>query len=309
MRLLIDTDAGVDDAQAIMMALTHPGVTVEAITTVAGNALVDQVILNVFTILDIMQKDVPVYQGAARPLLPEYWYTECSIHGDDGLGNLSNRPPTSRQLESEPAAMALIRLANQNPGELTLVALGPLTNIALACRLDATFPSKIKQFVFMGGATTAFGNARCVTSEYNVYSDPEAAHIVLTAFPESIMLSWETTVQHPLSWEQYNKLAAMPSAAARFFAQTNALMVDFLQSAPLARGFLLPDPLAMAAALDQSVILQSEKYYVAVELNGQLTRGQTVVDFLGLLGKTPNVQVISRVDMGCVFDMYRRMLT
>jgi purine nucleosidase len=160
----------------------------------------------------------------------------------------------------------------------------------------------------MGGATTAFGNARCVTSEYNIYNDPEAAHIVLTAFPESVMLSWETTVQHPFSWEQYDQLARIPTAAARFFAQTNALMFDFLRSVSLARGFLLPDPLAMAAALDPGVILQSDKYYVSVELHGQLTRGQTVVDFLGQLGKEPNVQVIARVDMDCVFEMYQRML-
>jgi purine nucleosidase len=307
-RLVIDTDAGVDDAQAIMMALTHPGVNVEAITTVAGNTAVAQVTANVFTILDLMKKEVPVFQGADCPLLPEHWYPEHSIHGEDGLGNLPNRPPTKRQPQNESAAVALVRLANRAPGQLTLVALGPLTNIALACRLDCTLASKIKRFVFMGGATTAFGNARLVTSEFNIFTDPEAAHIVLTSFPDSTMLSWETTVQHPLSWEQYDQLITIKSAAARFFKQTNALMVEFLKSIPLARGFLLPDPLAMAAALNPGVIVQSEKYYVAVELHGQLSRGQTVVDFLSLLGKAPNVQVISRVDMDRVFEMYQRML-
>ena len=207
MRLIIDTDAGVDDAQALMLALRHPGVQVEAITTVCGNVGVDQVIANVFTTLDVMNADVPVYRGASEPLVSD-WSAEA-WHGDDGLGNLRSRPPSKRQVEPEQAALALIRLANAHPGELTLVALAPMTNLALAIRLDPTFPSKIKEFIFMGGAHSAIGNTQNVTAEWNIYCDPEAAYITLKAFPQARMISWEATLEHPFTWEQYDELAAI----------------------------------------------------------------------------------------------------
>src|SRR5690606_10273728 len=122
--------------------------------------------------------------------------------------------------QDEPAAMALIRLASEAPGQYTLVALGPLTNIALACRLDPLFPDKIHKLVFMGGTISALGNTKNVTAEFNVYSDPEAAEIVLGAFAQSTMLSWETTLKHPFSWEQYDALAATDTPAGRFFRDT-----------------------------------------------------------------------------------------
>ncbi|MBI1258011.1 MAG: nucleoside hydrolase, partial [Chloroflexi bacterium] len=218
MRLIIDTDAGVDDAQAIMLALRHPGVQVEAITTVCGNVDVDKVVANVLTTLDVMNADVPVYRGASEPLVSD-WSAEA-WHGEDGLGNLRSRPSTQRRVETEQAALALIRLANDHPGELTLVALAPMTNLALAIRLDPTFPSKIKEFIFMGGAHSAIGNTQNVTAEWNVYCDPEAAYITLRAFPQARMISWEATLEHPFTWEQYDELAALPTPAGEFFKAT-----------------------------------------------------------------------------------------
>lgn len=309
MRLIIDTDAGVDDAQAIMLALTTPGVTLEAITTLTGNTHVDNVTRNVFTVLDVMRAgSIPVYRGADHPLMPGHWQPETNIHGEDGLGNYHNRPRTNRRLAAEHAALALVRMANEAPGELTLVALGPHTNIALACKLDPQFPQKIARFVFMGGAYTAMGNTKNVSAEFNIFIDPEAAVIVLEAFPQAAMVSWETTMRHPFHWAEYDELSAMPSTAARFMRDISRPTVDFLRNFRQVPGYLLPDPLAMAIAVDPALVRGSIHHYVTVELNGSLTRGQTTVDFFGLMGHEPNVEIITEIDVDRVSDMYRRML-
>jgi purine nucleosidase len=308
LRLIIDTDAGIDDAQAIIMALTYPGAAIEAITTVTGNVHVDWVTRNISAVLDVMHAAVPVYRGADQPLLPGKWQPEAGIHGEDGLGNYRHRPTANCQIEPEPAAVALVRLANESPGELTLVALGPHTNIALACCLDPTFPRKIRQFVFMGGTIAGMGNTRNVTAEFNIFADPEAAMIALGAFPQSTMLSWETTLKHPFAWQAFDALAAVQTRAGRFFTEISQLVVAFLQQLDSRSGYLLPDPLAMAVALEPEVVRRSEQHHVTVELQGAQTRGQTVVDYFGRTGLPPNVTVVTDLDIDRVYAMFQRML-
>ncbi|MCB9450849.1 MAG: nucleoside hydrolase [Anaerolineaceae bacterium] len=308
-RMIIDTDAGVDDAQAIIMALTHPGAQVEAITTVTGNVHVDKVIRNVLTVLEVLRQDVPVYRGADRALLTDDWQAEAAFHGEDGLGNLAYRPPLTRRIETTHAVLALIQLADMYPGELTLVALGPLTNLALAARLDPTFPGKLKELIWMGGTIRAQGNTANVTAEWNIFCDPEAAQITLSAFPASTMLSWETTLDHPLSWEQFDTLCQIDTPQGRFFRDISLKTVAFLRAMPDVIGYLLPDPLAMAIALEPDIALKSRDYYVAVELNGAHTRGQTVVDYGGMTGHPANVCIVTALDIGRVYQQYERMLT
>jgi purine nucleosidase len=304
MRMIIDTDAGIDDAQAILMALTYPGVTVEAITTVTGNVHVDKVVPNVFTILDIMNRDIPVYRGADQPVLGDTKHAEY-VHGGDGLGNLKDRPITRRKVQSEHAALALIRLANEAPGEYTLVALGPLTNIALAVRLDPELPKKLKQFVFMGGTIAGRGNTEIMTAEFNIYGDPEAAYMTLQSFPESTMVSWETTLYHPLTSQQYEELLALDTPAARF---SQAITAE-LRQRPNRLDVLLPDPLAMAVALEASLIRKSEFRYVTTELQGIHTRGQTVVDYRSWSSHTPNVHVVTEIDMDGFYRLLKQSLS
>lgn len=307
MRLLIDTDAGVDDAQAIFLALAHPGVTVEAITTLTGNVHRDKVNRNVLTILALAGRDVPVYAGAVQPLVPGFWQAEERIHGSDGLGNYTRRPTLTGTVEPTPAAVELVRRASDAPGELTLVALGPLTNVALACRLDPDFPHKIKQLVFMGGTVSAMGNAPMVTAEFNFYCDPEAALIVLDAFPMSTMLSWETTLKHPFSWDQYDALIAHDTVFGRFMKDTTGTTADFLRQIGGERvGYLLPDPLAMAVTLQPDLIIHEEQHYVSVEVQGQLTRGQSVIDYMGQTRHDPNVRVVLDLATDGVYALYER---
>lgn len=308
MRLMIDTDAGIDDAQAIMLALAHPGVDIEAITTVCGNVSLDKVIANVFTTLDVFERDIPVYAGAGAPMVAG-WSPESLWHGEDGLGNFPNRPPTQRHIEAEHAALALVRLANAYPGELTLVALAPLTNIALAVQLDPSFPRKIRDFVFMGGTIAAHGNTDHITAEWNIFCDPEAAYITLKAFPHARMVSWETTLDHPMAWAKVEPLFGESYRAARFFKT----MCDYFMTPQAERQampfFLLPDPLAMAVALEPDAILESMTRYVTVELHGTHTRGQTIIDHRGRLGQPPNVEIVTSIDMDRVYAQFERAVT
>lgn len=303
MKLIIDTDAGVDDAQAIMLALADPAVELLGITTLTGNVHIRQVNPNVLTILEIMNRDAPVYAGIDRPLLQE-WEDAAEFHGGDGLGDFRDRPTLTRSLEAEHAVPALLRLSREHEGELTLIALGPLTNIAAAVRLDPDFPARVKNFVFMGGTIAAHGNTPIVTAEYNIFTDPEAAFITLDAFPHSTMLSWETTLAHGFPWDQFNALCEIDTAKGRFFRRISQDTAERLQTIYKRPAYLLPDPLAMAITLRPDLIRQSGKFYTAVELNGTHTRGQTVIDYNHTSGRAPNVNVIQALDTDGVYEMF-----
>ena len=307
MRLIIDTDAGIDDAGAIMLALTSSDVDVEAITMVCGNCSLDKVIKNVSTVLDVLDDNTPIYAGAVQPLVAA-WSPEL-IHGDDGLGNYTERPSSTRRVEEEHAALTLIRLANKYPGELSLVALAPLTNIALATRLDPTFPSKIKSIMMMGGAIHARGNTNNVAAEWNIYCDPEAAHIVFESFSSIQLVSWETALDFPLLAADYDQLISLPTSRARLFERINRIFMPKDAAGAYKQNLLLIDVLAMALALEPSAITDSLKRYVAIELHGTHTRGQTVIDHTGRLKKPANVEMITGIDMAHVVLRLKAMLT
>jgi purine nucleosidase len=293
-RLIIDTDPGVDDAHAILLALAHPDVHVEAITTVNGNVNLDLTTSNALKILDAAGIDVPVYRGCDRPLISRPVHA-AHVHGEDGLGDC-NIPASKRSVQSEHAVHALVRLANENPGEFTLAAIGPLTNLAVALSLDPDLPKKFKQLVIMGGAIYGKGNTETVTSEFNIHTDPEAAHIVFSAWHMLTLLSWETTLAHVFTRDDLNRFFNLGTPRARFFHDTNQKILSYVQTRLGQDILFAPDGLALAAAVEPEIVTKSEKRYVTVELNGSQTRGQTVVDWYGLTQKTPNTEIILEVD-------------
>lgn len=293
-RLIIDTDAGVDDAQAILLALAHPEVKVEAITTVNGNVGVDKTTANVLKILDIAQKDIPVFPGCSRPLINEAHHA-AYVHGKDGLGDCGI-PPSKRKLQKEHAAHALIRLAKENEGELILVAIGPLTNLAVAVQMDPQLPKRFKRLVIMGGTIYGKGNTN-ITAEFNVYTDPEAAQIIFNSWGKLTMLSWETTLEHVFNKADLQRFFSLDTPKAKFFHDTNQIILDFVKSRLEGKEMLFaPDGLAMAAAIEPEIVKKAEEHYVSVELRGQFTRGQTNVDWFNASQKPANAEIILEVD-------------
>ena len=305
-KLIIDTDAGVDDAQALMLALGHPGTEVAAVTTVGGNVPLENVIPNVFEVLHVFEAEgVPVFPGAREPLLPGERVHATEFHGEDGLGNYPNRRARVRP-EDEAAALVIARLARQQAGELTLVALGPLTNLALALRLEPELPRLLRRLVVMGGAHTARGNTPHWAAEFNFYYDPEAAQIVTHAFSETTLVTWETTLAHPITPEQYTSLVDLATPRARFFEAITRHTIASLQKFGYS-GLLIPDPLAMVAALEPEAVTARERHRLWVETCGQHSRGQSLLDY-GRSGEEPNAEVVTALDHARVLARFRQAL-
>ncbi|SFW73891.1 nucleoside hydrolase [Luteibacter sp. UNCMF366Tsu5.1] len=290
--LLIDTDPGVDDALAILMAHQHADVA--ALTVAAGNVGLAHTVRNARTLVDLLGAATPVHPGCPSPLVRAPDEDAAFVHGADGFGDVGFAEP-AHPAEAEHAALALLRLTRERPGELTLVALGPLTNLALAVRLDPTFPSRVKRLVVMGGAVTGHGNTGKVPAEFNIGFDPEAAHVVFEAFPMFDLVDWEATVRHAFPDEIYDGWIASGDARAVFFEKIFGTARRF-NAEHERTGFIAADALAMAVALDPSIVIRDEVRHVAIELDGRLTRGATVVDWHRRLGGKANARIVLDVD-------------
>ena len=338
-KIIIDCDAGVDDCQALMLALSHhvhSKIQIIAITCVSGNVHISKVIQNVKRCLVIKAIEqsklhstsllhssilqIPIYYGASEPLVidvdedvkdAKFW------HGNDGIGGsasavdlgiaiacgstetatkLLNSTPT----ETTPASVKIGQLILTHPNEITIVALGPLTNIALACKLYSSFPILTKQLIFMGGTRYARGNAN-LTSEFNAFGDPEALQICLRSFtnPQNhqniVMVGWDLTCKTgvPFDYVQQQWFHVNDNGSdgiegdnpvSAFLALISAEIVHKSQQGPWSKcGLLIPDPLAMCAALCfNTVVKNTQQYFATCELNGKRTRGQVVIDYDGL---------------------------
>lgn len=294
-RLIIDTDPGIDDAQAIMMACAYPDARVEALTVVAGNVGLERTVANACTVLDLMQADALVFPGCAQGLVHR-GENSAYVHGDNGMGG-AHLPRSARGIESEHAALALMRMANEESGELTLVALGPLTNLAVALKLDPDLGRKFKRLVIMGGAVHSMGNTPNLTAEFNIYADPEAAHVVFDSWPQFDLVDWEATVAHGISLDAIDQWSSIRTERGRFFRDIMKNASQLIAQRVETPRYNAADPLAMAVALEPAIVSKATSHHVAVELGGHLTRGQTVVDWSNRMGRPANASVVREVDM------------
>ena len=284
--ILIDTDPGIDDALAILLAFGSPEVSVEAITTVAGNVEVDLATRNALRILDVVRpgRRPRVARGAAAPLAGPL-VTAPHVHGDDGLGNVGRclepdgrprYPEPSRTLEMLDGAALILETADRFAGRLVIVALGPLTNVALALQRDPARLAQAARIVVMGGAVAVPGNVTAA-AEFNIHVDPEAAAAVLASGLPVELVPLDVTRQVVLTRSELaSALARHGGPAARFIEDFTAHGFDF----ETRRGdgtMALHDPLAMGVAVDPSLVTL-EALHVAVECQGSLTRGMTVAD-------------------------------
>ena len=205
-KVIFDTDPGVDDAMALYFALAHPDIEVVGITTVFGNVTADQAAINALYLTRIAGYAIPVAKGAGVPLAKPAGLPPGFIHGDDGLGNLPERSAVPGQIENCSAAEYIVKMARAHPGEITLVAVAPLANLALALKIEPNLPKLIKRVVLMAGTVTEPGNVSPV-AEANVWNDPDAADLVFTAGWDLTMVGLDVTHRIVLPASFFDALA------------------------------------------------------------------------------------------------------
>jgi purine nucleosidase len=282
---LIDTDTASDDAVALIMALRAPDVDVRAITIVAGNVSLTQATRNALYVADLCGSSVPVYPGADQPLLREYMHAEW-FHGKDGLGD-HNYPAPSRAPEQTHAVDAIIETVRANPG-LTLVTLGPLTNIGLAVSRAPDIAANIARCVVMGGAPCCEGNVT-PAAEYNMWVDPEAARMVARSGLPIELVGWHLC-RGPAALDaaDIEHVLSLGTPLANFAIECNSTAMAAYHVQTGEDGICLPDPVCMALALDPTICTSSSEHYLEVETASDLTRGMTVVDRLNIAGNERN---------------------
>jgi purine nucleosidase len=285
---LIDTDGGADDAVALIMAMRATETRVAAITTVAGNVDVGQATRNVLVAVELCGTDVPVYPGADKPLEREH-QDAADYHGPDGLGD-HGFAPHLRHAEGTDATTSILQVIDDNPG-ITVVALGPLTNIALSLGKKPELTRSIGRCVVMGGNPCCEGNVT-PAAEYNFWADPEAARIVLRSGLQIELIGWQLSRGDAvLSAPEIEKLLGTGSEFARFAIGSNRCARKAYLNLTREDGIPLPDAVAMAVALDPKVGRSWSEHYTDVEIDSELTRGMSVVDRWSVAGDPRNRQV------------------
>lgn len=292
--LLIDTDPGVDDALALLMAFNDPHHEVVGLSIAAGNVGLEYTVRNALKLCEVVGRDdVPVFAGCNAPFVFAPREDAAHVHGRDGFGDVG-LPPAARGASDEHAALAILRLSHQYAGRLLLVALGPLTNIALALKLDPTLPERVARFVIMGGAVSAHGNITAA-AEFNVAFDPEAAHVVFEAFPQFDLADWEATIAHGFHHDKAEAWLQADSPRARFY---DAISLQTRRWSEDSRGELWhsADAVAMAFALHPEGAQRMESRPVQVETEGKLTRGATITDWNRQTGRSDNARILLQYD-------------
>ncbi|SKA38663.1 purine nucleosidase [Marinactinospora thermotolerans DSM 45154] len=304
--LVIDTDTAQDDCVALLIGLLDPLADLRAITMVAGNVGFDRQVRNAFLTLNAAGRlgEVPVHLGCRRPLTRP-WVSAENVHGD-GVGGL-DMDFTGCAPEAEHGVDALVRLAAERPGELSIVAIGPLTNIAAASLKDPDFAGNVKTLYVMGGSNNGRGNITAA-AEFNFYVDPEAAKAVFAAGFEIVVIPWDplTLRQAVFGPSALAEIAALDTPLARFFTRVCAATLEFDRSVGI-DGTTHPDSLTAALLLHPELVVRSAPYHVDVETAGELTRGYAAMSW-GVHGLAANATVIEEVDAAGFFSYLRALL-
>jgi purine nucleosidase len=303
----IDTDTASDDAVALVIALRHPDIEVIGIGVVAGNVPLDMAVQNALYTRELCGRDdVPVHAGEAAPLsIP--LETAQNVHGGDGMGDIG-LPLHGRTPDHGDAVDALLRASHTHAGSLTLVTLGPLTNIARAIERDPTLPTRIARTVTMGAVADHIGNVTPV-AEFNMWADPHAVDAVLRSGLDVEFVGWDISRSHAVVEPHVaTELRAIGTALAEFSIDIQCVVAEFCESETKLAGFDLPDPIAMAYAIDPSIATETRRLHVAVETESPLTRGMVVMDVLGLTGKAPNATIVTGADSAAFLEMLRASL-
>lgn len=281
-KIIIDCDPGYDDAVAILLAAGSPEIDLMAITTVAGNQTIEKVTKNALRIAKLAHlQNIPIAAGASRPLLRQAVTVAANIHGESGLDG-TTLPEAEYKVDSRHAAQLIVDIVMRGPEKtVTLVPIGPLTNIALAARLEPKIVDRVKEVVLMGGGAH-IGNIKPM-AEFNIENDPEAAHIVFEEKWPIVMVGLDLTYQALASAAVKEKIAEIDTPAARFLTQ---VLARFSENYKRSKGFDEPpvhDPCAVARVIDETIV-KASRAPIHVEYRGDYTAGMTVTD---LRGKVP----------------------
>lgn len=307
MRLIIDTDTAGDDAFSILLALRRPNVTLEALTICNGNVAFDQQVENALITLEKAGRggSVPVYPGCKLPVMRKP-LNAAYVFGVDGMSN-ADFPRARQRPEARHAVDAIIDLVMANPGEITILAQAPLTNIAVAYLKEPRIAQAVRHLWIMGGTDNSIGNVTSA-AEFNFYVDPEAAKVVLNAGFRVTLSTWTLTLNSGvLPAENLAEIEQLGTPLSEFFLQVNKATVEYSKGRHGRTGSTHPDSLTCACMVDESLILDSAECLVDVETAGELTRAFCSVSSPILpdreaadpaLGRTrpPNARVIRRAD-------------
>jgi purine nucleosidase len=278
--MILDVDTGIDDAMAILYALRRPGIKLEALTTTFGNTDVDSATRNTLHMLELAgREDIPVACGPGRSLLKPFGHGADHVHGVNGLGDVGIPEPRGRAI-AEPAPDLIVRMAQENPGEITLCPVGPITNVALALAKAPQTAKLLKRIVVMGSTIFNPGIQGIASpmADANFWNDPEAAQIVLRSGAEITLVGMDVTMKVLLTSAMRAEIVARGGALGVRMMEIAQFYVDaYYRMYPGIDGCGLHDPLAVAIAEDPS-LARTERMCVDVELAGTLTRGQTVAD-------------------------------
>lgn len=332
--VILDVDTGIDDSLALLYAVASPEADLVAVTCVSGNVAADQVGINTRAILELAGRpDVEVAMGREAPLVRPL-ETTPETHGPRGIG-YAELPPPSRPLSDRHAVDLIVDEARRRPGEISLVTLGPLTNLAIAVLREPALPRLLRGYALMGGAFGAPGNTT-PTTEWNIHCDPDAAKIVFRAWadamavdpsiPRPLALGLDVTEGARIEPEHVLRIARRagstpddshalargedPMASARsvasnpivrYVADALRFYFEFHRQYDGFYGAYIHDPLAVAATLDRSLVT-TESLHVDVETRGEITTGMTVADHRRLTGLAPNLEVATSADVATFLD-------
>nr|KJB36384.1 hypothetical protein B456_006G156300 [Gossypium raimondii] len=311
-KLIIDTDPGIDDSMAILMAFQNPEVDILGLTTVFGNVRTEDATRNALLLCEIAGcPSVPVVEGSHEPLKGGRPRVADFVHGSDGMGNIFLRPPKTEKSDKS-ASEFLVEKVSQYPGEVSILALGPLTNVALAIKRDSSFPSKVKKIVVLGGSFFALGNVN-PAAEANIYGDPEAADVVFTSGANIVVVGINITTQVQMTDDDLLKLKQSNGKHAQLLSDMCKFYRDWHVRSDGVSGIFLHDPVSFVA-LVRPDLFTYKKGVVRVETQG-ICVGHTLLD-QGLKkwnGSNPwtsysPVSVAWTVDVDEVLNYVKRML-
>ena len=290
-RIIIDTDPGVDDALAFLLALASPEISLEALTTTHGNVTLDKATRNALSILELCRAShIPVASGSVIPLVQPL-RASADIHGESGIGN-SQLPESQTRPIAKHAVDYLIERVLAEPNEITIFPIGPLTNIAMAIRKEPRFAKAVKELVIMGGAILEHGNMTPL-AEFNIYVDPHAAHIVFHSGIPITLIPLDVTHKCLLKQEHVDRLMKIDSPISRFIR--DAMEVYLEASFGLGyEGSSLHDPLTLATIIAPELLTLKE-YYVDVDISGGVSMGKTFADILSVWKQPANMKVAMNV--------------